>query len=217
MEAIFGISGEANLTCRVSRANRVTLHWTLHATGMSLMIIGLIITIVNKNRIGKEHFVTPHAKLGLSAIILAILVGMFGILANNTRWLYPRIRPVLVKVGHAIGGIAIAILLLATVINGTYRPSFPGSETGTSLVFSSLFFAGLLVFAKPIVGAVSRSRVIFNSPKPNTTRSTWLTEILSRKYNDMHTCIYENCRGTPSISLPHYRGLSFVYRNQSRE
>lgn len=166
MEAVFAISGEGYLSSKLSRGNRVTLHWILNASGLALMIIGFIIIIVNKNNIGKDHFVTSHAKLGLSSIIIALIVGTLGIVANNTRWLYPRVRPVLVKVTHAFGGIAITVLLLATIINGTYKASFPGSETGRSLVFASFFIVGVFIIVKPLLGAVSRSRVLFKRVRP---------------------------------------------------
>ncbi|XP_043268040.1 transmembrane reductase CYB561D2-like isoform X2 [Venturia canescens] len=171
MEAVFTISGEGYLSSKLSRGNRVTLHWILNASGLSLMLIGLIIIVVNKNRHGWNHFVTSHAKLGLSSIIIAIVVAIFGILANNTRWLYPHVRPVLVKVGHAFGGIAITILLLATIINGTYKNSFPGSETGRSLVFAALFIAGVFIIVKPCLGAVARSRVLFKRSKTTSDAS----------------------------------------------
>ncbi|KOC59669.1 Cytochrome b561 domain-containing protein 2 [Habropoda laboriosa] len=167
-EAVFSISGEAYLASKISRMNRVTLHWILHTLGLGLMLIGFLIIVVNKVTNNRSHFVTPHSVLGLVSIIFALLTASFGIVTNNSRWLYPRFRPVLLKILHAFGGIVVTILLLATLITGTYTKWWPGSDTGRSLVFSSFFIAGFFILLKPILGAVSRSRVVFGPP-PATT------------------------------------------------
>ena len=163
-EAIFSVSGEAYLGSKVSRLNRVTMHWVAHTAGLTLVLIGLIIIVVNKVANNRHHFASPHSVLGLISIILAFLIASFGIITNNPKWLYPRFRPVLLKIVHAFGGVAVTILLLATVITGTYSHWWPGSDTGRNLVFSSFFIAGFLILLKPVLGAVSRSRVVFGPP-----------------------------------------------------
>ncbi|XP_017763991.1 PREDICTED: cytochrome b561 domain-containing protein 2-like isoform X1 [Eufriesea mexicana] len=167
-EAIFSVSGEAYLGWKVSRFNRVTIHWILHMVGLALVLVGLIIIVVNKINNNKEHFATPHAILGLVSIILAFLTAAFGIVTKNSRWLYPRFRPVLLKIVHAFGGILVTILLLATLITGTYTRWWPGGDTGRSLTFTAFFIAGFFILLKPVLGAVSRSKVVFGPP-PATT------------------------------------------------
>lgn len=167
-EAVFSVSGEAYIASKLPRRNRVTIHWILHTIGLALIGIGLIIIIVNKNRNNGHHFATTHSQLGLVTIILSFLTASFGILANNTALLYPRVRPILVKIAHAFGGTAVIILLLATLINGTYSFWWPGTVTGRNLVFASLFIAGFLILIKPVLGAVSRCRVVFGPPSSDT-------------------------------------------------
>ncbi|XP_014488550.1 PREDICTED: cytochrome b561 domain-containing protein 2-like isoform X2 [Dinoponera quadriceps] len=168
-EAVFSVSGEAYLASKLPRRNRVTIHWILHTTGLAIIGIGLVIIIVNKIRFNGQHFVTAHSKLGLATIILSVLVASFGILANNTAWLYPRVRPILLKIAHAFGGTAVTILLLATLINGTYTHWWPANHvTGRNLIFASLFIAGFLILVKPVLGAVSRCRVVFGPPSSDT-------------------------------------------------
>ncbi|XP_011501925.1 PREDICTED: cytochrome b561 domain-containing protein 2-like [Ceratosolen solmsi marchali] len=167
IEAVFSISGEANVSKKLSRPGRVTLHWILHLVGMCLLVAGLAIIVVNKERHGHPHFGTSHGQLGLATIVIVFLIGAFGILANNARWFYPQVRPVLIKVTHAFAGIGLTVLLLATVINGTYRAwwtNIGASETGRGLVFASLVIAGFVVLVKPIIGAISRSRVLGQPP-----------------------------------------------------
>lgn len=167
-EAVFSISGEAYLGSRLSRQKRVTAHWVLHSVGLLLVLVGLIIIIVNKVNHSKPHFATPHSILGLVSIILAAVAAAVGVLTNNTRWLYPRVRPVLLKIFHAFGGIVVTILLLATLITGTYTGWWPGGPTGRGLTFASLFIAGVLILLKPLLGAISRSKVAFAPPSNNS-------------------------------------------------
>ncbi|XP_017891181.1 cytochrome b561 domain-containing protein 2-like isoform X2 [Ceratina calcarata] len=167
-EAIFIVSGEAYAGWKITRTNRTTMHWILHAVGLSLMLVGFIIIVVNKVNYNKQHFASPHSILGLVSIILALLTAAFGIVTNNSRWLYPRFRPVMLKIVHAFGGITVMILLLATLLTGTYTRWWPGGYTGRSLTFTSLFIAVVFLLLKPILGAVSRSRVVFGPP-PATT------------------------------------------------
>lgn len=167
-EAVFIVSGDAYVVSKLPRRNRVTTHWILHAIGLTLIGIGLIIIVVNKFNHDKPHFATTHSQLGLVTIVLTVLVASFGVLANNTMWLYPRVRPILIKVAHACGGIGMTVLLLATLINGTYSKWWPGTSTGRDLVFASFFIGGFLVLVKPILGAISRCRVIFGPPSSDT-------------------------------------------------
>ncbi|KOX76672.1 Cytochrome b561 domain-containing protein 1 [Melipona quadrifasciata] len=183
-EAIFNVSGEAYVGWKVSRVNRVTLHWILHTLGLGLVLIGLIIIVVNKTVNNYSHFVTPHSILGLVSIILTFFTAAFGVVTNNSRWLYPRFRPVLLKIVHAFSGIIVTILLLATLITGTYTKWWPGDYTGRSLTFTAFFIAGFFILLKPILGAVSRSRVVFGPPPSVTTVN---------EENDLfyHRCVHQ--------------------------
>ncbi|KAL6266423.1 hypothetical protein P5V15_003273 [Pogonomyrmex californicus] len=163
-EAVFNISGEAYIAWKLPRRNRVTIHWILHTMGLIIIGIGLIIIVVNKINHNKDHFATTHAQLGLTTIVLSVLVAAFGVLANNTVWIYPHVRPIFIKVAHSCGGIGVTILLLATLINGTYTPWWSGTTVGRDLIFASWFFAGLLILVKPILGVVSRCKVVFGPP-----------------------------------------------------
>ncbi|XP_044010461.1 transmembrane reductase CYB561D2-like isoform X2 [Aphidius gifuensis] len=159
-EGVFSISGEANLNQKVSRINRITIHWILHTIGLSLMYIGLIVIIINKNIHDKEHFTTLHGKIGLASVILATFVGLFGVLANNTRWLYPKVRPILLKVVHGYGGIGMTILFLITIINGSWNYAFPDNSTSQILVLLSFIIAIIIILFKPILGAIARTKYI---------------------------------------------------------
>lgn len=131
------------------------------------MFIGLIIIVVNKNKRNAEHFTTTHGQLGLSSIVIASAVAAFGILANNTRWVYPKVRPILIKVAHAFGGIAMTILFIATLINGVYKKPELLGDTGIGLICAALVIATVLVLFKPIIAAIARTKVILQPPQPH--------------------------------------------------
>ncbi|XP_012055743.1 PREDICTED: uncharacterized protein LOC105618823 [Atta cephalotes] len=166
-EAVFCISGEAYIVWKLPGSNRVTIHWILNTIGLILILIGLILAIVNKFDYNSLYFATSHSQLGLVTIILAFLVAAFGILANNTVWVYPYVRPVLIKVIHDFSGIIIIILLLASLITGLYTYWWyisGGTTTGTGLTFASLCVGGFFVLFKPILGTISKCRVLFGPP-----------------------------------------------------
>lgn len=167
-EAVFCISGEVYIGTKLSRQNRVTMHWVLHTVGLGLLMIGLIIIVVNKIDHNRKHFATPHAILGLISIILVILVAGFGIVTNNTRWVYPQARPIVLKIFHAFGGVAITILLLSTLITGLYTGWWSGTDAGRNVVLTSFCIAGFFILLKPILGAISRSKVAF---RPSSSTS----------------------------------------------
>ncbi|XP_076249572.1 transmembrane reductase CYB561D2 [Calliopsis andreniformis] len=169
-EAVFSISGEAYIGSKISRMNRVTMHWVMHSVGLVLVLVGLIIIVVNKVNNNRQHFASPHSILGLVSIILACLAASFGVVTNNPTWLQPRFRPVHLKIIHAFGGIAVTILLLSSVITGTYTRWWPGSDTGRSLVFASFVIAGFFILLKPVLGAVSRTKVVLKPPNEIPTR-----------------------------------------------
>ncbi|KAJ8675959.1 hypothetical protein QAD02_011745 [Eretmocerus hayati] len=163
MEGVYSISGEAVLNKRLSRLSRVRLHWISNTLGLALLITGFIIIVINKNINEWPHFTTTHSIFGLVTFILVCLVALFGILANNAQWLYPRIRPALPKVIHAFFGMATMILLLVTLVLGTFSGWWyhvEASITGRALVLAAYVIAALIILVKPIIGAIARTRML---------------------------------------------------------
>ncbi|KAK2580162.1 hypothetical protein KPH14_012433 [Odynerus spinipes] len=165
LEAVFCISGEAYVSSKLSRKNRVILHWVLQTLGFGFLLASVIVIIILKG--SKPHFHSNHGKLGLAATILCALMLLNGICTDNNKWFYPRIKPVTLKIIHAIGGIIVTIILLASVINGTYTRWWPGTEVGRDLMFASFVIGTTLIMIKPVLGAVSRSRVVCCKPPSN--------------------------------------------------
>ncbi|XP_065353488.1 transmembrane reductase CYB561D2-like [Cloeon dipterum] len=56
----------------------IKLHWILELLGFICLASGMTIIIVSKNQSNRRHFVSSHAITGLVAVILAVLVSLFG-------------------------------------------------------------------------------------------------------------------------------------------
>ncbi|KAL2712649.1 transmembrane reductase CYB561D2-like [Vespula squamosa] len=166
LEAIFCVSGEAYVSSKMTRKNRILIHWLLQSLGFGLTLAGVIVIIVRKGN--SPHFKSVHGKLGLSATILCALIIISGILADNTKWFYPRVRPITIKIIHAVGGMLVTIVLLSALINGTYTHWWPGTILGRDLTFASLVIGTSFIMIKPILGAVSRSKFMFRKTPSNS-------------------------------------------------
>ncbi|XP_043684496.1 transmembrane reductase CYB561D2-like [Vespula pensylvanica] len=168
LEAVFCVSGEAYISSRITRKNRILIHWLLQSLGFGLMLAGVIVIIVRKeSRKNPVHFKSVHGKLGLSATILCALIILSGIFADNTKWFYPRVRPITIKIIHAVAGMLVTIVSLATVINGTYS-WWPSTIVGRDLTFASFVIGTFFIMIKPVLGAVSRSKFMFRKTPSNT-------------------------------------------------
>ncbi|CAD7089252.1 unnamed protein product [Hermetia illucens] len=68
---------------RKSYSYRVLAHWVLHTFAMICITGGFAAIVWNKIRLGKHHFKTPHAIVGLITFILMFLVAAGGIATNT--------------------------------------------------------------------------------------------------------------------------------------
>lgn len=162
MEGIFCVSGDAYMNWKVSRMNRGLIHLFLNLIGLLLVLIGMVIIIIGKIEYKKSHFVTLHGIISLISIIFAILIAASGFVVVFDKCLYHGcIRPIILKIMHSFGGILAAILLLAGLITGIYTGWWPGTCLGRSLTVASFVIAACYIFLKPILGIISRCRVLF--------------------------------------------------------
>lgn len=182
IEGIYVISGEIYATRKYSRKQRVSLHWFFQVIGLVLTTIGFVVAYVNKDLKKKPHFFTLHGILGLVTFILMWLIAFFGFLTYNPQWFYPRVRPVLLKVVHGYTGIAFAVLLLVTAVNGMYSGHWwmkVGNDLGRLLILLSFAFAAVFVLIRPLIAVFARTRVLLKKKKiieePTTTTTTTAT------------------------------------------
>lgn len=89
-----------------SRQSKRTIHWMLQALGSTLAIIGVILEFISRWQKGKVHFNSTHSVLGLIAIVFTLIAMCNGISALWSTELKRYVRPVYLKLGHNIVGIA---------------------------------------------------------------------------------------------------------------
>ncbi|XP_037916939.1 cytochrome b561 domain-containing protein 2-like [Hermetia illucens] len=121
---------------RKSYSYRVLAHWVLHTFAMICITGGFAAIVWNKIRLGKHHFKTPHAIVGLITFILMFLVAAGGIATKYSFSLRKRIRPVVLKLTHSGLGLLIYWLGGVTLILGLYTKWFEKHRTQTDLYFS---------------------------------------------------------------------------------
>lgn len=68
------VTGEA-------RTSRIFTHSALQNLGIVCSLGGFAAIYMNKNKLGYPHFVSPHAKVGLAAVILAVGASVGGAFA----------------------------------------------------------------------------------------------------------------------------------------
>ncbi|KAI4495698.1 hypothetical protein M0802_008533 [Mischocyttarus mexicanus] len=166
LEAIFCVSGEAYVSTKLSRKNRILVHWVLQSLGFVLTLAGVLVIIVMKGN--KSHFKSDHGKLGLAAMILFAVIMISGIFADNTKWFYPRIRPIPIKVFHIVFGIIVTIILVAALIDGTYTRWWPHTDLGRDLTCASFVIGTAFIMIKPTFTAFSKCKYMFRRSAQNT-------------------------------------------------
>lgn len=90
----------------LSRQSKRTIHWMLQALGSTLAIVGASLEFISRWQKGKVHFHSTHSILGLIAVIFTIIAMFNGISALWSTELKRYVRPVYLKLGHNIVGLA---------------------------------------------------------------------------------------------------------------
>lgn len=103
--AILVIGESALWGNKLKFTTRITFHWVLQLLAWLCIGVAFYAIYTNKNLLGKQHFHTTHALVGLGTLIAANCVIIGGVWAKYSlklRWL---MRPVRVKLLHSFLGI----------------------------------------------------------------------------------------------------------------
>lgn len=127
----------------INHKQRVKTHWVMQAIAAICYTIGFLSVYINKNLHGKPHFTSYHGLCGLVCTILLCFVSLGGGLTYYSFRLRSYIRPVLLKIFHAFGGMLLLVIGNITVILGLYTHFFKkfGNE---SFIF---IFSSIIVFS----------------------------------------------------------------------
>lgn len=111
-------------TRELSYQSRVFVHWILQVISTCFITASFAIIILNKIRIGKNHFTTNHGIVGLTAVILTGISVAFGVLAKFSYQFRHYLRALNMKMIHSTLAICCYILALASTLLGLLSPWF---------------------------------------------------------------------------------------------
>lgn len=104
--------------------SRVFLHWILQAVATCAITASFVIIILNKIRLGKNHFTSNHGIVGLTTIILMGISVVIGVLSKYSYLFRHYLRPLNVKMIHSALAMCCYILALTTISLGLLSPWF---------------------------------------------------------------------------------------------
>ncbi|CAI5499134.1 unnamed protein product [Closterium sp. Naga37s-1] len=147
------------------RKEAMRLHLGLQLTGLVLALAGTLAMFTHRHARLKAHFSTPHAWLGVSAVILAELGGLLGVLLYfNTlrisRALIGRLHFLHRMVGRLVIVCGFIAIILALKIFDAQNPRNKGWKTyvmACAVVAQLVGMSSLLYPSSPIAAAVSGS------------------------------------------------------------
>lgn len=149
-------------TLGLGAGRRKQLHWILQAIGGCSITVAFVVIVLNKRRLGKEHFTSWHGLIGLLATIAAgvgLLGGVVALYGVQWRsWL--RVRPAVVRLAHAVVGVLAYGLGVAAVALGLQSSWFgEHADAGTRAACVVLAVAvGVYAAVMPVWRAYGRVR-----------------------------------------------------------
>lgn len=116
---ILSMADKNVFTQNFSHQKRVTAHWVMQAFALILITIAQSAIYINKDRNGYPHYQSIHSIFGLVTYLMAVGVGTFGgTAAKYSYQLRNFVKPVMLKIGHGFGGIAVYVLAMITIFLG---------------------------------------------------------------------------------------------------
>lgn len=141
-------------TRELSYKSRVFLHWILQIVSTCAITASFAIIILNKIRLGKNHFTSNHGITGLTTVILAGISVGFGVLAKYSFRFRHYLRPVNMKMIHSAIAICCYVLALTTISLGLLSPWFLENVTYSWIygLIGVVIFIGQYTLMKPFLG-----------------------------------------------------------------
>ncbi|XP_078595293.1 transmembrane reductase CYB561D2-like [Branchiostoma floridae x Branchiostoma japonicum] len=122
-EAILMFSPESSLMINAMRKSKVRFHWILQAGAVVCAVGGLMAIYLNKERMGKDHFVSWHGLIGVTTVVFSVVQSMGGINLLYPKLLKSWMTLAQLKMYHATFGLlgyALACGSLALGINSNW-------------------------------------------------------------------------------------------------
>ncbi len=143
LQAIVVFSPESSLFPASTRADKVQLHWILHAFGLVSAAFGFFAVYLNKEVNGRSHFTSWHGTFGLAAVCGAVGAA-FGGLAAKFSFLRNFVKSSRVKMAHATGGMLVFLLAMTAVALAAYTNWFR-NRVGSGWAWRAAFFTPIVL------------------------------------------------------------------------
>ncbi|XP_053696075.1 transmembrane reductase CYB561D2-like [Sabethes cyaneus] len=151
-ESILLFDGGNTWTQALTQPQRKTAHWILQTVGSICVIVGVALEFYWRGVLNKSHFCKTHSILELIAVILMILSMSNGLGALYAVELRRKIKPVYIKVVHAIAGLVCFVLGMISLWYGYKKRIFQENSIPELLV--ALQISTLLIIVLSVGGAV---------------------------------------------------------------
>ncbi|XP_003745935.1 cytochrome b561 domain-containing protein 2 [Galendromus occidentalis] len=138
------IFNKSNPVRSVLPVRTITFHWFLSTLALLCVTGGMYAVFQHKENLGKAHFASTHAKLGLVANSGLFLIAIGGVLT-----LYRKTLGIskLVKQGHVIGGAVVYVAGIGALLTGL------SSDWFSNVVMVSAPFYWRAIYTLPIICA----------------------------------------------------------------
>ncbi|XP_058815762.1 transmembrane reductase CYB561D2-like [Topomyia yanbarensis] len=131
---------------------RRTAHWVLQVIGSVCIVVGIALEFYWRDINNKPHFHETHSILGLVALILLIVSMSNGIGALYATELRKRVKPIYLKFGHNLIGLACFVIGMASLMFGYKKRIF--KENSSPEILTAIQIFTILVIFLSVFGAL---------------------------------------------------------------
>lgn len=133
--------------------SRMFVHWVLQVVSTCAITASFTIIILNKIRLGKNHFTSNHGIIGLTTIILTGISVALGILSKFSYQFRHHLRPLNMKMIHSALAVCCYILALTTIALGLLSPWFLENVSYNWIygLISVVVYIGQYALLKPLL------------------------------------------------------------------
>lgn len=140
---------------------RTLAHWVLQAIAACSITAAFVIIILNKIRLGKDHFTSNHGIVGLTTIVCTIVSTIGGLATLYSFRLRNMVPPINLKIGHALFSVCTYVLAMTTIILGLYSSWFLEENTSYTIVgicIAMIVFVAGYTVVSPLLKTARRIR-----------------------------------------------------------
>lgn len=102
VEGILSLYSGNTWTLLARRYSKIRAHWLLQGTGFILIITGIVIEYIDKDKIGREHWEAFHSIVGLTSAVFMLFAVAFGVSAYYSQKLKDFFKPLHIKIFHNV-------------------------------------------------------------------------------------------------------------------